>query len=187
MTPFDPGSWFFTPADEPGVIIASATGAIVQADDADLAAWKALGNLPSVVPSRAELYAYLVERAPDAAERLAPVLLTSEPALRSYAAARRYAYETAGVTISGTLVATDRDSQALINGAYNLVTADPSRTIRFKGATGAFVELDAATMTAIAVAVGAHVQNAFAREADACAGIDGGLIVDTVGIDSIFS
>ena len=107
--------------------------------------------------------------------------------LRAYAAFVRYAKETGGITIQGIPIpiATDRDSQAMINGAFNLVSAEPSTVIKFK-TPGGFVELDAAAMTAIAVAVGQHVQAVFATEAQVNADIESRKIRATSSIDAAF-
>ncbi|TVR11549.1 MAG: DUF4376 domain-containing protein [Salinarimonadaceae bacterium] len=83
--------------------------------------------------------------------------------LDAYAARRRWEIETGGIVVGGAAVRTDRESQALINGALSLVQTDPTATIEFKGAEG-WSTLDAAQMTAIALAVGRHVQKAFSAE-----------------------
>lgn len=85
--------------------------------------------------------------------------------------AKRYAIETGGITVSGATVATDRESQGLIDGAARLAACEPDETIKFKAVTG-WVTLDAATMDAIAVAVGRHVRQCFAREAELAALIE---------------
>jgi hypothetical protein len=111
---------------------------------------------------------------------------SSEPEpvdLYAYAASKRYAVETGGIAIDGMRVMTDRASQSLITGAYNYVQANPEITVRFKTVSG-FVELTAAQMTAIANAVGAHVQAAFAAEGEVNAQIIGGSISTKAEIDA---
>lgn len=103
--------------------------------------------------------------------------------LKAYAAQKRFEVETGGITIAGVAVATDRESQSLINGAYSAVQRDPQRVIDWKGANG-FVLLDAAAVTSLADAVAAHVQAAFATEATVSAMIDAGLTVDRAGVDA---
>jgi hypothetical protein len=78
-------------------------------------------------------------------------------------AAKRFAVETGGITIGEVAIRTDRESQALVTGALALVTADPERLIDWKGA-GGWVQLDAVAMTAIAMAVGTHIQGCFSNE-----------------------
>ena len=85
-------------------------------------------------------------------------------ALPAYAAGKRWLVETGGITVAGAHIQTDRDSQAMITGAYAYAQANPDATINYK-AEGGFVALTAAQMTAIGLAVGAHVQACFAAEA----------------------
>jgi hypothetical protein len=106
--------------------------------------------------------------------------------LQAYAANVRFVKETAGIIVNGVAVATDRGSQALINGAYNFVTINPSATVNFKGSAG-FVQLNATQVTAIAVAVATHVQACFAEEAVLDTGIAAGTINSTAQIDAGFA
>jgi hypothetical protein len=77
--------------------------------------------------------------------------------------ARRWEVETGGITVSGAAIATDAGTQAKLSGALQLVQADDQVVIDWKGANG-WVQLNAAAVTAVAVAVGQHVQAAFTRE-----------------------
>ena len=109
-----------------------------------------------------------------------------EPApvdLYAYAASKRYAVETGGIVLNGMRVMTDRASQSLITGAYNYVQANPDVLVKFK-TSGGFVELTAAQMTAIANAVGAHVQAAFAAEGEINQQIIAGTITTPAEIDA---
>lgn len=78
-------------------------------------------------------------------------------------AAYRYQRETGGITAGGAVIATDRESQAMINGALSLVGLLPETVIDFKGVSG-WMQIDAATVIAIAQTVGAHVQACFSAE-----------------------
>ncbi|MBX3545598.1 DUF4376 domain-containing protein [Chelatococcus sp.] len=79
-------------------------------------------------------------------------------------AQRRWEAETGGIIVAGALIRTDATSQAKITGAVSLFQADPSLTsIDWEAQPGVFVALDAATMTAIGIAVGRHVQACFSR------------------------
>lgn len=78
-------------------------------------------------------------------------------------AAKRWQVETGGIVVGGAAIATDRDSQSLIDGAYAGALRHPDTIIKFKGVDG-WVTLDAATMIAICDAVFFHVQACFARE-----------------------
>ncbi|MFB2562419.1 DUF4376 domain-containing protein [Rhizobium sp. IMFF44] len=103
--------------------------------------------------------------------------------LYAYAASKRYAVETGGIVLNGMRVMTDRASQSLITGAYNYVQANPEIAVKFK-TSGGFVELTAAQMTAIANAVGAHVQAAFAAEGEINQQIIAGTITTLAEIDA---
>ena len=105
--------------------------------------------------------------------------------LKSYAAAKRYDVETGGLVVNAMSIATDRQSQAMISGAYNLVTATP-QSVQFKTGTG-FVTLTPEDVTTIALAVGQHVQACFAKEAEVVEAIDSGTITTSGEIDAAFA
>lgn len=79
-------------------------------------------------------------------------------------AARRYEAEIAGTIWSSHPVATDRQSQALVMGALLATMQNPAATVEWKMKDGTFVTLTAADVEAMAQAVRAHVQAAFANE-----------------------
>lgn len=116
----------------------------------------------------------------------APELPPLKEQLAAHAAAVRYEREVGGLEFMGTTIATDRQSQALIAGAFALTQQQPETLIRFKTASG-FVSLDAEQMAGIAIAVGQHVQSCFALEADVGAEIDDGTITTPEQIDAAFS
>jgi hypothetical protein len=94
----------------------------------------------------------------------APVVVPPTPdELKAYAARRRFAVETGGILHNGASIATDRESQAMINGAFSLAQINPDISVQFKTGAG-FVTLNAAAITALALAVAAHVQACFAKE-----------------------
>ena len=100
-----------------------------------------------------------------------------------YAANQRWQIETGGITVGGAQIATDRDSQAMVNGAYTYVQASGAASVSYKAASG-FVTISADALTAIALAVGAHVQACFAVEADINARIKAGDITSGTQIDA---
>lgn len=106
--------------------------------------------------------------------------------LKDMAAALRWQKETGGVTVQGAAIDTSRESQALINGAFNLAKDDPDTIIRFKAAAG-FVTLDASTMIAIGRAVAHHVQACFAKEGDVVEAIEAGTITTLAQIEAEFA
>ncbi len=79
-------------------------------------------------------------------------------------AAVRFERETAGITLqNGTKIHTDRESQALITGAYSASLINPDIKIDWKGENG-WVKIGAAEITAIAGFVAEHVQACFSHE-----------------------
>lgn len=82
---------------------------------------------------------------------------------KSELAGLRFQKETAGIIVNGSTIKTDRESQAMITGAYNAVQIDPSKIIDWKGEDG-WIQLDSASITAIATAVSNHVQACFTCE-----------------------
>ena len=103
--------------------------------------------------------------------------------LKSYAAAKRFAVETGGIVVNGSEIDTSRESQSLITGAYAYSQAHPDEAITFKAKSG-WVTLTSAQVAAIATAVAAHVQAAFAAEQVVDAAIDAGTITDFAGVDA---
>lgn len=78
--------------------------------------------------------------------------------------ARRWLAEIGGTTVNGIPIRTDEGSQNKISGAIALFDKDPTlAVIDFEAQPNQWVALDAATMTAIGVAVGRHIQACFSR------------------------
>ena len=78
-------------------------------------------------------------------------------------AAYRFQKETAGITLNGITIRTDRESQAMISGAKSYLDANPESVIDWKGANG-WAQIDRATLLTIGQGVGAYVQACFSRE-----------------------
>ena len=78
-------------------------------------------------------------------------------------AAYRYQKETAGIVINGMTIKTDVDSQAKLTGAWSFSQLNPAILIDWKAESG-WIQIDAATIAAIAGAVAAHVQSCFSTE-----------------------
>ncbi|RXG93032.1 DUF4376 domain-containing protein [Bradyrhizobium zhanjiangense] len=104
--------------------------------------------------------------------------------LLAYAAARRFAVENGGTTINGLSVSTDRQSQAMLNAAFNMAKENPNFSTMWKGVDGNFTQLTAEQIVAIAQAVGAFVANCFAAEAAVVNGINAGNITTRAQVDS---
>jgi hypothetical protein len=102
-------------------------------------------------------------------------------ALRAYAATARWRKENGGMTIGGLTVATDDRSKALIQGAYLQAQRDPAFTAQWKTASGSFV-----TIGATEIAVSAHIQACFAKEAQVAQDIDNHVIDSFAQINAAF-
>lgn len=77
--------------------------------------------------------------------------------------AKRKEVEQAGVTVGTDLIDTTIESQNRITGAKLFSDLNPTATVDFKGTNG-WVTLTNAEITAIAQAVGTHVQTCFTNE-----------------------
>jgi hypothetical protein len=88
----------------------------------------------------------------------------AKAAKRAALAARRYAAEAGGIVLNGAPIRTDPTSQSKITGAVSLFNNDPKLTsIDWEGEPGTWVSIDKATMIAIGIAVGRHVQACFSN------------------------
>ena len=87
-------------------------------------------------------------------------------------ASARLAYEIAGVTVSGVNVMTDRESQALLFGAYTALKEGFVESLDWKTGNGSFVTVTVADVTLFAQALANHIQTAFATERDLVSQID---------------
>lgn len=75
----------------------------------------------------------------------------------------RYETEISGIVVNDQLVETDRTSQTRIAQAHALVSIDPTTKIDWK-VGNEWIVLDASTITAMALAIGKHVQECFSKE-----------------------
>ena len=104
-------------------------------------------------------------------------------ALMTRIARTRYEHETGGTTVDGMHVATDRQSQALITGAFSSAK-DAKETgeafgIRWKTPRG-FVTLDADQMIDVGRLVRQHVQACFDREKELSEAVEDGTFTEAM-------
>jgi hypothetical protein len=120
------------------------------------------------------------------AGKFSPVpAMVMTPDLVAAAASRRFAIECGGIEVSGIAVATDRDSQGMIGRAHSLALTEPDEPVDYKASAG-WIEIDSATMIAIAVAVGRHVRACFRTERLVCEKIAAGAITTLAEVDAAF-
>ena len=79
-------------------------------------------------------------------------------------AAKRYEFETSGLTLGDTLIDTSRTSQAILTSAYISLKNGLLTSVDWKGRDGVFVTLDLTAVEMLSRAVTAHVQSAFTKE-----------------------
>ena len=165
------------------------------ADDADFRAigyWPITGTRPAEGEwQRVTGPTYSVNTENQTVERNYTVtdytLAERKTAMKAAITARRWAVETAGITVSGAAIATDAATQAKLSGALQLVQDDDTVVIDWKGADGTWVQLNAAAVTAIAVAVGSHVQACFTREKELHTAVDNAVDSDALNLIDIES
>lgn len=107
--------------------------------------------------------------------------------LYAYAAAKRWERETAGIMVSGLPIASDVASQTKLAGAAQAATAGllPA-TVAFKTQAG-FIDVTPAQVRGVYAALVAHVQDCYARESQAAAGILAGTITTRAQVDAAFA
>lgn len=76
----------------------------------------------------------------------------------------RFIAETAGVTLNGAAIRTDRESQAQLTGAYTSLKNGFLTSVNWKAANGQWVSLSLEQIEPIAAAVAQHVQACFDAE-----------------------
>lgn len=91
----------------------------------------------------------------------------------------RFVAETSGVDFYGSIIKTDRESQATLTSAWVTVQMKPNTLIDWKSATG-WVKINKETVEAIANAVSTHVQDCFSKERRLCELIDNAKTIDEV-------
>lgn len=94
---------------------------------------------------------------------MAKTLDAAKETARQMIAASRFALETEGVTVGGTVIKTDRESQATLSAALLTLQRNPAAVIDWKGDNG-WVQIGKAQVEAIADIVSSHVQACFTAE-----------------------
>lgn len=148
---YNPSNWFWSVGGDTTRYWSSAQAAFVNAGDALFVEFIAQGGQPTPIDSMQSLLGVLAEQYPAGS-------------LQTYLAARRYLFETGGIVVAGAKVDTSRESQSMIANAYAYVQASGAASVTYKAVSG-WVTLSADEIKALALAVGAHVQDAFMREA----------------------
>lgn len=168
-------------------ILDTATGAVVNITMLDPAALHPAQGMPAWSPGVGlSLVAHetaAIGWQADGGTLMPPTVERLDTDLYAYAADKRWRVETGGISVGGVPVATDRESQSLITGAHAYAQINPGVMIKYKSGAG-FVDLEAATVAAIATAVAAHVQACFATEADVAVAIERGDVLTLEDVDA---
>jgi hypothetical protein len=100
-----------------------------------------------------------------ATEELAADFDAAKEAALQALAQKRWGIETGGILFGGSIpIRTDEVGQAKITGALTLMDKDPTLTeVDWEGMPGVWATIDKATLEAIGIAVGRHVQGCFSR------------------------
>lgn len=115
----------------------------------------------------------------DTPQLIDPPIDTSPQRYARDIAIRRYQAETAGITVNGVALLSDRDSQSLLTSAALAAMIDPAYHCQWKTPAG-FVDLDAQQLIHLASAMRAHVQACFDREAELLAHLDAGTFEESM-------
>jgi hypothetical protein len=105
---------------------------------------------------------------------------SAKQAKKAEIAAWRYLEETKGVSLGGSTIKTDRESQATISGAYSSLKDGLIASVDWKTADGAFVTLGITEIAAIAQAVAQHVQSSFTAEKTLALQVDAATTIEEV-------
>ena len=115
----------------------------------------------AVVSNAADIAA-LVTATP--AEVITPTLETVKAAKLLQIAAWRYEQEVSGVEVNGSIIPTDRETQAQLTGAYVSLTQGLVQNVNWKVNSTTWITLGLTEISAMAQAVSNHVQQCFTAE-----------------------
>lgn len=166
-------NWYWIVAGDDTKVWSSASAGFITATNPTYVAWAALGNRASRIASLDELRDVFAAQYPGGM-------------LDAYAAAQRYAIETAGLDVGGATIDTSRDSQSMIANAYAYTQASGATSVTYKASSG-WVTMSADQIKAVALAVGAHVQALFVKEKTIDDAITAGTITTRSAVDAAFA
>lgn len=141
---------------------------------------------PAPVPANATITGHHFERINGVVTHVYNTTPFTKDDLLAASASARYSKETTGIVVNSVSVATDRQSQAMLTGAYNNAMRDSTWTTQWKGAAG-FALLTAQQVIALAIAVGMHVDACFKKEADVASQIAAGTITTVDQINAAYA
>lgn len=93
-----------------------------------------------------------------------PPPVRTKESLIADVATKRWQVETGGITIAGTPITTDRESQAQLTSAYTSLKGGLIMDTQWKAADGSFMLVTLAEIEPVAQVVASHVRACFAAE-----------------------
>lgn len=121
------------------------------------------------------------------AEEVAEVEAGRTADLAAYVNQRRWELETGGIEVAGAPIRTDEQSQAKIQGAFQLAQQDPEVEIDWEAQPGQWVTLDAPTMIGIGLAAARHVQRCFSAARQVGGLVATGEVTTRADVDAAFA
>lgn len=98
-----------------------------------------------------------------APEELPGRLVELKELMKEQATSHRFIVETGGISMNGSHIRTDRESQSTLAGALAFLNLNPATLINWKGENG-WILIDLNTVAFLSSCVGAHVQMCFSKE-----------------------
>lgn len=112
-------------------------------------------------------------------EVVPPTLAESKAAKLAELASARYTEEIGGIVVGSVTIATDRESQAMMTGAYISLKQGLMQSVNWKGDDG-WVTATLTEIEPIAQAVGQHIQACFTKESQLAAQVAAAETVEAV-------
>lgn len=94
-------------------------------------------------------------------------------------ASARYTEEVGGIVVGGVTIATDREGQSMLTGAYVSLKQGLMQSVNWKGDDG-WVTATLTEIEPIAQAVGLHVQQCFTKESQLSAQVNAASTIEAV-------
>ena len=112
-------------------------------------------------------------------EVVPPTLEDVKTAKLAELASARYTEEVGGIVVGGVTIATDRESQSMLTGAYVSLKQGLMQSVNWKGDDG-WVTATLTEIEPIAQAVGLHVQQCFTKESQLSAQVNAASTIEAV-------
>jgi hypothetical protein len=95
-------------------------------------------------------------------------------------ASKRWLAETAGISVNGLSVYTDRTTQMKLTAATLRATRDPDYTVDWKTTSGTFINMTADQIITIGDVIGDYVQACYTREGEIMSALNDNMFTDNM-------